>query len=176
MKSKIATTLCLLCLTGLACGLIMLTVSSADQSVMATTVSAHNWYYKPRQDGGQPVVADDADFLEDYPYLCLGNAQEKNIYLTFDCGYDNGYINDILDVLKEKNVCAAFFVTGDFLDSSPEIIKRMASEGHLVCNHGNTHKDLSNVSSPQIFLEEVQTLSDKYEQLTGEKMPNYNIL
>ena len=76
MKSKIATTLCLLCLTGLACGLIMLTVSSADQSVMATTVSAHNWYYKPRQDGGQPVVADDCGFFRGLslfmPRQCAG--------------------------------------------------------------------------------------------------------
>ena len=91
MKSNTVTALCLLCLAGLAFGLIMLTVSSSNQAVSVTAVYAHNWYYKPRQDGGQPIVADDASFLQNYPHLCLGNAQDKTIYLTFDCGYDNGY-------------------------------------------------------------------------------------
>ena len=173
MKSNTVTALCLLCLAGLAFGLIMLTVSSSNQAVSVTAVYAHNWYYKPRQDGGQPIVADDAGFLQNYPHLCLGNAQDKTIYLTFDCGYDNGYAAGILDVLKAKNVKAAFFVTGHFLDSSPALIRRMVDEGHLVCNHSNTHKDLSNVTSPQVFLDEIQGLAEKYEQLIGQKMPNY---
>lgn len=172
MKSNTITALCLACLAVLAAGLVFLTVTSTREAIPTAASAAHNWYYKPRQDGGQPTVADDAPFLSNYPYLCLGNAEEKTIYLTFDCGYDNGYIAKILDVLREKQVPAAFFVTGHFMDSSPDIVRRMAAEGHLVCNHSVNHKDLSG-ASPDFFQKEIGGLCEKYEAITGTAMPRY---
>jgi len=64
---------------------------------------------------------------------------EKNIYLTFDEGYENGYTSTILDTLKEKNVKAVFFVTMDYAKKQPELIKRMIAEGHVVGNHSEKH-------------------------------------
>lgn len=64
---------------------------------------------------------------------------EKKIYITFDCGYENGYTADILDTLKEEQVPAAFFVTQTFIRDNVELAKRMKEEGHLVCNHTVTH-------------------------------------
>ncbi len=70
----------------------------------------------------------------------------KTIYLTFDEGYENGYTSKILDTLKEKKVPAVFFVTYDYCDRNPELIKRMISEGHVVGNHSWSHPSMPTVS------------------------------
>lgn len=67
---------------------------------------------------------------------------EKRIYLTFDEGYENGYTAQILDVLKEKNVKAVFFVTYDYVTEQPELIKRMIDEGHVLGNHSMHHRSM----------------------------------
>ena len=71
---------------------------------------------------------------------------DERIYLTFDLGYESGYTNDILDVLKENNVKATFFVTGSYARNQEKIIKRIISEGHTVGNHSDTHPDMTAVS------------------------------
>lgn len=71
---------------------------------------------------------------------------DERIYLTFDLGYESGYTNDILDVLKENNVKATFFVTGSYARNQEEIIKRIISEGHTIGNHSDTHPDMTAVS------------------------------
>ena len=173
MKSRFVITCCMLCLAGLAAAMIQLTVFHTRNTPAAQTVASHNWYYKPREDGQQPILADDAPFLAQYPHISVGNADAKQICLTFDCGYDNGYTAAILDTLKEKQVPAAFFVTGHFVDSCPDLIRRMADEGHLVCNHSDTHRDLSQNTTSQIFLEELQGVEQKYLALTGQPMSRY---
>jgi len=75
----------------------------------------------------------DADFVK------LGEEETNKIYLTFDEGYENGYTPQILDVLKEKNVQAVFFVTLPYVKQQPELIRRMINEGHIVGNHSVTH-------------------------------------
>lgn len=74
-----------------------------------------------------------ADFIK------LGDEEENRIYLTFDEGYENGYTSQILDVLKEKNCPAVFFVTMPYVKQQPELIRRMIDEGHIVGNHSVTH-------------------------------------
>lgn len=63
------------------------------------------------------------------------------IYLTFDEGYENGYTGQILDILKEKNVSAVFFVTMPYVKENPDLIQRMIDEGHIVGNHSVTHPE-----------------------------------
>ena len=70
----------------------------------------------------------------------------KTIYLTFDEGYENGYTASILDTLKEKGVQATFFITGDYLEKEPELVRRMVDEGHTVGNHTVNHPNLVNSS------------------------------
>ena len=79
--------------------------------------------------------------------------KEKVLYLTFDCGYDNGYTEKILDVLKEKNVKAAFFCTLTDIQQTPELIARMIKEGHIVGNHSNTHPSFPEISRTQMAKE-----------------------
>ena len=92
--------------------------------------------------------------------------EEKVFYLTFDCGYENGFTPAILDVLKEQEVPAMFFVTEHFLKSYPEYVKRMKEEGHLVGNHTVRH-----LSSPDLTPEELKveldTIEDMMLNLTG---------
>lgn len=78
---------------------------------------------------------------------------KKVLYLTFDCGYDNGNTVKILDTLKEKNVKAAFFCTLDDIKSTPEIIARMIKEGHIVGNHSDSHPSFPEISRTEMAKE-----------------------
>lgn len=71
---------------------------------------------------------------------------KKRIIITFDQGYENGYTADILDTLKEKNVKAIFFLTGDYAKKENALVKRMIDEGHVLGNHGMTHASLPKLS------------------------------
>lgn len=107
---------------------------------------------------------------EKYGALCLDTGGEKCIYLTFDCGYENGCTEKILDTLNEKNVTAAFFVTKDHVTSSPEIVARMINEGHTVGNHSVTHPDFSTLTRTQMA-EELQGLDNLLRQKFGYSSP-----
>lgn len=76
--------------------------------------------------------------------------EEKTLYLTFDEGYENGYTGKILDVLKEKQVPAAFFVTGPYLKTETELVRRMLDEGHIVGNHSINHPSMPDLSPDEI--------------------------
>ncbi len=83
--------------------------------------------------------------------FCLDTkSKDKILYLTFDCGYENGYTEKILDVLKEKNVNAAFFCTLPQVKENHDLIKRMIDEGHIVGNHSVTHPSFAEISTTQI--------------------------
>lgn len=93
------------------------------------------------------------DAMEKYNVVYRKNEDEKVIYLTFDCGYENGYTDEILDVLKEKDAPAAFFLNGQFIKTAPDLVKRMLDEGHIVGNHGNNHAVMSSLSLEKFFYE-----------------------
>ncbi len=92
---------------------------------------------------GQPhnISVESQRFFESKKFsaVTFDTQTKKNIYLTFDCGYENGYTSKILDVLKKHKIKAAFFCTLDQLKSEPELIARMINEGHIVGNHSTTH-------------------------------------
>ena len=103
----------------------------------------------------------------------VGADTKKVIYLTFDCGYENGNTELILDALKKHNAPATFFVVGHFLETSPELIKRMVSDGHTVGNHTYHHKDMSELADPATFTKEMQEVENLYQEITGTKMCPY---
>lgn len=78
---------------------------------------------------------------------------ENKIYLTFDCGYENGNTSKILDVLKKKNIKAAFFCTLDNIKAEPDLIARMINEGHIVGNHSTTHPSFDKLSRAEMVKE-----------------------
>lgn len=104
---------------------------------------------------GQPheISVNNQKYYEKYGALCLDTSGEKVIYLTFDCGYENGCTEKILNTLKEKNVPAAFFVTLPHVKACPELIARMINEGHIVGNHSVNHPNFSTISRMQMASE-----------------------
>ncbi len=96
-------------------------------------------------------------------------ADEKVVYLTFDEGYENGYTETILDVLKENNVKATFFVTGHYINSAGDLVQRMVDEGHVIGNHSINHPKLPELTDEELYTE-ITGLADKFTELTGEKI------
>lgn len=111
--------------------------------------------------------------LAQYNACFLGDTTKKVIYLTFDCGYENGYTETILDALKKHQAPAAFFVVGNMIETAPDIIRRMAEEGHIVGNHTYHHPDMSKISSQAAFKKELDDLAALYKETTGQEMPRY---
>lgn len=103
------------------------------------------WGFR-RTENGPDFTSDQIRLMSEYDCIYKESGDEKAVYLTFDEGYENGYTAVILDTLREKDVKAAFFVTGQFVKENPELIKRMASEGHIIGNHSLSHPSLPEVS------------------------------
>lgn len=128
------------------------------------------WYFNPNDEHTKPVGAADIDYLKKYSAYYVGTTDEKVIYLTFDEGYENGYSSKILDVLKNKNVQAAFFVTKPYIEQNPELIMRMVEEGHIVGNHSVNHKSSPGLSDDELRNEITET-AECFKELTGQDMP-----
>ncbi len=99
-------------------------------------------------------------------------SSEKVLYLTFDCGYENGYTYTVLDILKEKNVSAAFFCTLDHIKAEPKLITRMIKEGHIVGNHSTNHPNFSKISRTKMA-EEIQTVENHLRSEYGYSSPYF---
>nr|WP_233168329.1 delta-lactam-biosynthetic de-N-acetylase [Paenibacillus roseus] len=112
------------------------------------------------------------EILERHGGIFLGNSTDRSLYLTFDNGYENGYTGQILDVLKQKKVPAAFFVTGHYIKDQPELLKRMAAEGHIIGNHSWSHPDMTQISTEQIR-QELDKVKLAVEQVTGKPGMRY---
>ncbi|MBM7717057.1 peptidoglycan-N-acetylmuramic acid deacetylase [Bacillus thermophilus] len=110
--------------------------------------------------------------LNKYDAFYKGSPDKKVLYMTFDNGYENGYTGKILDVLKKEKVPATFFVTGHYLDSAPDLAKRMVKEGHIIGNHSWSHPDLTQVSDDKIK-EELEMVKEKTAALTGQTEMQY---
>ena len=133
-----------------------------------------NWYFVNRGKDLMPECPKEATgLLSKYNAYYLGDTNEKVIYLTFDEGYENGYTAKILDILRDEKVPAAFFVVKPYIVQNPEIVKRMADEGHLVCNHSNHHPSMASVTDPQKFKSEFIDVENAYKEVVGSDMPKF---
>ena len=132
------------------------------------------WGFVRKPDGKTPeFYGPHAKVLDDYEGIYIGNTEEPVIYLTFDEGYENGYTEKILDVLKETEVPAAFFVVKPYITQNPDIIKRMNDEGHLVCNHSSHHPSMASITDPVKFKQEFTDVEDAYKEVCGSEMPKF---
>lgn len=135
--------------------------------------SEGSWGLSFQTEGQPPTANATFDELKKYDAYYAEDTTEKVIYLTFDAGYENGNTPAILDALKKHQVPATFFVVGNFLSTSPDLVKRMVSEGHIVGNHTYHHLDMSKISSMETFSKEINDVETLYEEITGEKMIKY---
>lgn len=123
--------------------------------------------------GEIPVGNVTDDYLLKFDTFYHGFADgEKVLFLTFDAGYEDGNTIKILDVLKERRIPAAFFLTGNYMKDNPEMVKRMVSDGHIIGNHTMTHPDIYKLS-PCDFMLELRNAEDIYREITGLEMPRY---
>ena len=103
----------------------------------------------------------------------VGNTEEKVLYLTFDAGYENGHTGKILDVLQQENVPAAFFLVGSYIEKNPDLVRRMAAEGHIVGNHTMHHPDMTKRTTQTEFDKELTGLEQLYRDTVGEELPKF---
>ena len=112
---------------------IHVTSQSVNASLSNTKIG---WGIKRAQNHEHPDLgAKNKELIEKYNGIAMGNSNSKNVYLTFDNGYEAGYTAKILDVLKENNVKATFFITAHYVNTAPELVQRMVDEGHIIGNH-----------------------------------------
>ncbi len=157
--------------TALAASL-WLAVSGAPIA-FALSEQTYSWYFKPTRDGSKPQVIPEAAFISDYPVLYTEPTEEKRIYLTFDAGYENGNVEKILDILKEKQVPGAFFILPQLAKENTALVCRMKEEGHLVCNHTASHRDMSLVTDFDTFKAELEKNESIFYEKTGMEMDKY---
>ena len=149
----------------------LLTAAGVGLSVFRSQAAqTAGWGLCFRQQGEAPMGNENADILAEYNGFYLGNTEEKVIYLTFDAGYENGYTGQILDVLKKHNAPAAFFLVGNYLSKEPDLVRRMAREGHLVGNHTMHHPDMTAVTD---LSKELTQLEDLYREITGKELAKF---
>ena len=134
---------------------------------------SENWGLGFGTEGKPPTGNASAEELKKYNAYFIGDTTQNTIYLTFDCGYENGNTEPILDALKKHDVKATFFVVGNFLETSPEIVKRIIAEGHTVGNHTYHHLDMSSISSMDAFKKETQDVENLFEQITGTPITKF---
>ena len=127
------------------------------------------WGLKKNVNAPPEVPESIQTFIAKYGGIYLDN-KPKSLYLTFDEGYENGYTAKILDVLKENNVKAAFFVTGPYLEKETELVKRMFDEGHVVGNHTVNHPSLPGLSNDDEVKKEIEDLNTMCKEKYGQSM------
>ena len=149
----------------------MLSLGVHRGRVARTVAAVDNWGMSFQQEGQPPVTNASAEELAQYNAYYVGDTAKKTIYITFDAGYENGYTPAILDALKKHHVQAAFFVVGHYLETAPDLVKRMVAEGHIVGNHTYHHPDMSAIRDEAAFRAELEETEAVYQELVGAAMP-----
>lgn len=146
---------------------------AANEELPSLCLSSEDWGLGFGEAGTQPVGNATVSAMKAYDAYYMGDVDEKVIYLTFDCGYENGNTEPILDALEKHNVPATFFVVGHFLESAPEMAVRMAEDGHAVGNHTYHHPDMADVSDLADFRKELEDVETLFREITGTELAAY---
>ncbi|WP_010097207.1 delta-lactam-biosynthetic de-N-acetylase [Ornithinibacillus scapharcae] len=125
----------------------------------AEKVEAFGWGYKKNLNHEIPDVGKYREILKENGAYYVDDSGDKTLYLTFDNGYEQGFTDEILDVLKKEKVPATFFVTGHYVNSAPDLIKRMVDEGHIIGNHSYHHPDFT-ILTKDVMKRELETLEN----------------
>ncbi len=143
--------------------------------VKAGEDGAIGWYIKKTDNHTQPPLDAPLSVIDDcggYYLDRAADAADPVIYLTFDAGYENGNVARILDVLKKHNAPGAFFILSHLIRAEPDLVRRMAEEGHAVCNHSANHHDMTTLDA-DTFRAELDDLAALYRETTGMELAPY---
>jgi peptidoglycan-N-acetylmuramic acid deacetylase len=137
---------------------------------MALADVPYHFGFKKSKKGELPSIDHEGfkEIVKRHGAIFLADITKRELYLTFDNGYENGYTETVLDTLKEKEVPAAFFVTGHYVKDQPELLQRMVTEGHLIGNHSWSHPDMSQISNSRLK-QELEKLKNEVAKVTEQK-------
>lgn len=178
MAKKICVTL-LITLFAVGVGLYMDYSEKNDINTQANAVGTEyenidntgsGWGLKKVKGDEPEVLQKQKDVLKKYDALYMDMNKPKKLYLTFDEGYENGYTAQILDILKEKSVPAAFFITGPYADKERELVRRMIDDGHIVGNHTVNHPNLPKLQTAEKISEELAAMNKKVSDIYSYDM------
>ena len=144
-----------------------------DYSVATSVTTLSNkkigWGIKRADNHEQPDLGStNIELLNLYQGIAMGNNENKYVYLTFDEGYEAGYTSKILDILKENDVKAAFFITAHYLNTESELVERMIEEGHIVGNHTVNHKSMPDLGDEEVKEEIMKLHTTVYQKFNYE--------
>ncbi|WHH59925.1 delta-lactam-biosynthetic de-N-acetylase [Petroclostridium sp. X23] len=130
----------------------------------------YGWWYRRNKDKPPTIDNKYDQLLKKYDGIFRHDTDEKVLYLTFDEGYENGYTPKILDVLKENQTTAAFFITGPYLKKHSDLVKRMVEEGHIVANHTINHPSMPEILDDKKLEEEILGLERPFYEMFQQHM------
>ena len=137
-----------------------------------TAQGIERWWLKRNENHQTPEVSDHIDLSKYDAYYVNPKCKKKKIFLTFDCGYENGFTPKILDVLKKQKIVAAFFLTKPFIREGRELVRRMKKEGHIVGNHTVHHKSMPTLSDRD-NKQEIIDCAEYCKEATGYEMDHF---
>lgn len=151
---------------------LSLWIKNKDE-VVKTNANVSNkkieWGIKRNDNHEQPDVgSENRRILEENNGICLGNSETKTIYLTFDEGYEAGYTEEILKILKQNDVKATFFLTAHYVNTQENLVKQMIEEGHIIGNHTVNHKSMPSLTEEEIKKEVMDLHQSVYEKFGYE--------
>lgn len=140
LKNNEKLLLTLMILTILSVGYIAENIDKNNENITTKVTNTQEvsnkkigWGIKRENNHEQPDLgAKNIKLLNENNGIALGNKESKKIYLTFDEGYEAGYTKQILEVLKNENVKATFFITAHYVNTQPELVEQMIEENHIV--------------------------------------------
>lgn len=147
---------------------LMLAFTPVAVSALSSTPHGYGQGTETDADNCPTGAKDFNNMYGKFDAYALSNSK-KQVILTFDQGYENGYTAKILDTLKEKGVHAIFFLTGDYAKKETALVNRMIDEGHTLGNHGMTHAQFPKLSDDELK-EEIMSLHDFVKETYGYEM------
>ena len=149
--------------------------ATSNKTAITTSTNAElsntkiEWGIKRGVNGEQPDLGSkNKELIEKYNGMAMGNKESKNIYVTFDLGYEAGYTENILNTLKENQVPATFFITAHYVNTASDLVQRMIDDGHIIGNHTVNHKSLPALSETELTNELMNLHTAIYEKFGYE--------
>ncbi|MDR1463835.1 MAG: polysaccharide deacetylase family protein [Oscillospiraceae bacterium] len=131
-------------------------IADPNNSKGLPTKKIEHAYGAAKNEAPHSISVENQKFFEAKQYAAVAyddKSTEKVLYLTFDCGYENGCTGMILDTLRDKKVPAAFFCTLEEVKSAPEMVTRMIKEGHILGNHSCKHPSFAEIDRTRMAKE-----------------------
>ncbi len=152
--------------------LIFIILFTFPLSLKANADSKEGWGFQKNQNHTLPDVGRYEQIIEGTNSFYHGDVNKKEVYLTFDVGYDNGNLSEILDILEDNNVRATFFLTGDFVKRFPKLTLRLSLSNHLIGSHSYYHRPITSLTKDELA-KDLDLLQEEYYKLTTKRLSYY---